>query len=65
MIKYSKKGTKSMKKLYLLITAVCAAFILTACGMSSDEITTYLTSIEASYQNGDYDKAQSELETLE
>lgn len=54
-----------MKKLYLTLSAVCAAFILTACGMSTEEIATYMTSLEASYQNGVYDQAQSEIEALD
>ena len=54
-----------MKKLYLILAAVCTAFMLTACGMTAEEITTYMTSLEASYQNGEYDQAQSEIETLD
>ena len=54
-----------MKKLYLTLSDVCAAFMLTACGMSTEEIATYMTSLEASYQNGVYDQAQSEIEALD
>ena len=54
-----------MKKIYLALSAVCAAFMLAACGMTTEEITTYMTSLEASYQNGVYEQAQTEIETLD
>ena len=54
-----------MKKIYLISAAVCTAFMLTACGMTAEEITTHMTSLEASYQNGEYEQAQSEIETLD
>lgn len=54
-----------MKKLYLILSAVCTAFMLAACGMTTEEITTYMTSLEASYQNGVYEQAQTEIETLD
>lgn len=54
-----------MKKIYLISAVVCTAFMLTACGMTEEEITTYMTSLEASYQNGEYEQAQSEIETLD
>ena len=37
---------------------------LTSCAMSTDEIATYLTSIDSSYQNGAYEQAQTEIEKL-
>ena len=37
---------------------------LTSCAMSTDEIATYLTSINSSYQNGAYEQAQTEIEKL-
>lgn len=54
-----------MKKYYLILVAVFTAFMLTACGMSSEEIATYMTSLETSYQNGTYEQAQSEVKKLE
>lgn len=54
-----------MKKIYSLLLTVCASFILAACGMTSEEITTYMTSLEASYQNGMYEQAQTEIEALD
>ena len=37
---------------------------LTSCAMSTDEIATYLTSINSSYQNGAYEQPQTEMEKL-
>lgn len=54
-----------MKKIYLALSAVCAAFMLAACGMTTEEITTYMTSLEASYQNGMYEQTQTEIEVLD
>ena len=50
-----------MKKYYLLIVTIFTAFMLTACGMSSEDITAYMTSFDASYQSGAYGQAQSEM----
>lgn len=54
-----------MKKCYLILVAVFTAFMLTACGMSAEEIATYMTSLESSYQNGAYEQAQSEIKKLD
>lgn len=54
-----------MKKIYLLLLTVCASFMLAGCGMTSEEIATYMTSLEASYQNGMYEQAQTEIEALD
>lgn len=54
-----------MKKGYLILVAVFTAFMLTACGMSAEEISTYMTSLESSYQNGAYEQAVSEVKKLE
>ena len=53
-----------MKKRLLLILALTMTVTLSACGMSAEEITTYMTSLETSYQNGAYEQAQSELQKL-
>ena len=54
-----------MKKRLLLIFALSMTVILSACGMSAEEITTYMTSLETSYQNGAYEQAQAEVQKLE
>lgn len=54
-----------MRRKLLLILALSMTFILSACGMSSTEIATYMTSLETSYQNGAYEQAQSEVKKLE
>ena len=54
-----------MKKYYLLIATIFTTFILTACGMTSEDITAYMTSLDASYQSGAYEQAQSEVEKLD
>ena len=54
-----------MKKYYLLIVTIFTAFMLTACGMTSEDITAYMTSLDVSYQSGAYEQAQSEIEKLD
>ena len=54
-----------MKKYYLILVAVLTTFMLTACGMSSEEISTYMTSLENSYQTGAYEQALSEIKKLD
>lgn len=54
-----------MKKKLLIILALSSVLALTACGMSSEEIATYMTSLESSYQNGTYEQAQSEIKKLD
>ena len=53
-----------MKKKLLLILALSMSVTLSSCGMNAEEITTYMTSLETSYQNGAYEQAQSELQKL-
>lgn len=54
-----------MKKQCLILVAVFMAFMLTACGMSAEEISTYMTSLENSYQTGAYEQALSEIKKLD
>lgn len=54
-----------MKKKLLLIFTLSMTLILSACGMSTEEIATYMTSLESSYQNGAYEQAQTEVKKLE
>ncbi len=53
-----------MRKHLAAAAAALTALALTACAMSPEEITTYMTSLEASYQNGGYEQALSEVQTL-
>ena len=53
-----------MKRKTLFIILATLVLSLTSCAMSTDEIATYLTSINSSYQNGAYDQAQTEIEKL-
>ena len=53
-----------MKRKTLFIILATLVLSLTSCAMSTDEIATYLTSINSSYQNGAYEQAQAELEKL-
>ena len=53
-----------MKRKTLFIILATLVLSLTSCAMSTDEIATYLTSIDSSYQNGAYEQAQTEIEKL-
>ncbi len=53
-----------MKRKTLFIILATLVLSLTSCAMSTDEIATYLTSINSSYQNGAYEQAQAEMEKL-
>lgn len=53
-----------MKRKTLFIILTTLVLSLTSCAMSTDEIATYLTSIDSSYQNGAYEQAQTEIEKL-
>lgn len=53
-----------MKRKTLFIILATLVLSLTSCAMSTDEIATYLTSINSSYQNGAYEQAQTEMEKL-
>lgn len=53
-----------MKRKTLFIILATLVLSLTSCAMSTDEIATYLTSINSSYQNGAYEQAQMEMEKL-
>lgn len=53
-----------MKRKTLFIILATLVLSLTSCAMSTDEIATYLTSIDSSYQNGAYKQAQTEIEKL-
>ena len=54
-----------MKRKTLFIILATLVLSLTSCAMSTDEIATYLTSINSSYQNGTYEQAQTEIVKLE
>lgn len=54
-----------MKKLYLSLTVILMAFMITACGMTSEEIDAALTQLDTTYQAGTYSQAQEEITTLE
>lgn len=53
-----------MEKKVLSIFALTFVLMLTACGMNSETIATYMTKIETSYQNGEYEQAQTEVKKL-
>lgn len=53
-----------MKRKTLFVILTMLVLSLTSCAMSTDEIATYLTSINSSYQNGAYEQAQTEIEKL-
>ena len=53
-----------MKRKTLFIILATLVLSLTSCAMSTDEIATYLTSINSSYQNGAYEQPQTEMEKL-
>ena len=53
-----------MKRKTLFIILATLVLSLTSCAISTDEIATYLTSINSSYQNGAYEQAQTEMEKL-
>lgn len=54
-----------MKKLYLSLTVILMAFMITACGMTSEEIDAALTQVDNTYQAGTYSQAQEGITTLE
>ena len=54
-----------MKKLYLSLTVVLMAFVITACGMTSEEIDAAITQLDTTYQSGTYSQAQEEITNLE
>lgn len=54
-----------MKKQYLILVVICMSLLLTACGLSTEEIATYMTSLDASYQNGTYEQAMTEVKKLD
>ena len=54
-----------MKRKTLFIILATLVLSLTSCAMSTDEIETYLTSIDSSYQSGTYEQAQTEIVKLE
>ena len=54
-----------MKRKTLFIILATLVLSLTSCAMSTDEIATYLTSINSSYQSGTYEQAQTEIVKLE
>ena len=56
----TRKGWR--KTLFIILATLVLS--LTSCAMSTDEIETYLTSIDSSYQNGAYKQAQTEIEKL-
>lgn len=53
-----------MKHIFSAFIMIFTVLALTACGMTEEEITTYMTSLESSYKDGVYEQAQSEIETL-
>ena len=53
-----------MKRKILLTVAVILTVMLSACGMSEEEIGTALSNINNEYQNGAYEQAQTEFEKL-
>ena len=54
-----------MKRKILLTVAVILAVMLSACGMSEEEIGTALSNINNEYQSGTYEQAQTEIVKLE
>lgn len=54
-----------MKQTYSIIAAVCVSFILTACGITPEEIDTSITQLDTTYQAGTYDEAKIEIEKLD
>ena len=54
-----------MKRKILLTVAVILAVMLSACGMSEEEIGTGLSNINNEYQSGTYEQAQTEIVKLE
>lgn len=54
-----------MKKILLSFIAVLTALMLTACGMTAEEIDTAITQIDTTYQAGTYEQAQEEITALE
>ena len=54
-----------MKRKILLTVAVILTVMLSACGMSEEEIGTALSNINNEYQSGTYEQAQTEIVKLE
>lgn len=54
-----------MKKYVLILTAALTAIMLTACGMSKEQIAQSLTTLDSAYQNGSYDQAKAEVDKLD
>lgn len=54
-----------MKRKILLSVAVILTVMLSACGMSEEEIGTALSNINNEYQSGTYEQAQTEIVKLE
>ena len=54
-----------MKRKILLTVAVILTVMLSACGMSEEEIGTALDNINNEYQSGTYEQAQTEIVKLE
>ena len=54
-----------MKRRILLTVAVILTVMLSACGMSEEEIGTALSNINNEYQSGTYEQAQTEIVKLE
>ena len=54
-----------MKRKILLTVAVILPVMLSACGMSEEEIGTALSNINNEYQSGTYEQAQTEIVKLE
>ena len=54
-----------MKRKILLTVAVILTVMLSACGMSEEEIGTALSNINNEYQSGTYEQAQTEIIKLE
>ena len=54
-----------MKRKILLTVAVILTVMLSACGMSEEEIGAALSNINNEYQSGTYEQAQTEIVKLE
>jgi chemotaxis protein histidine kinase CheA len=54
-----------MKKRILVLIALCMSLMLTACGMTTEEIDAAITQLDTTYQAGTYDEAKTELDKLD
>ena len=54
-----------MRKVFLAVTAVFAAIMLTACAMSQEQIASSLVNLDNAYQAGTYEQAKEEIEKLD